>query len=64
MSNEIEDMYNNKLSERYERKLKITKMANILKVWVNPNITAKDVNLKLEELGFQYKNEKRRVDYQ
>lgn len=53
---------NNRNQEIYERTLKVKQLTNILKAWVNPKITSKDINLKLEEIGFQYKNEKRRMD--
>lgn len=50
--------YENNRARNYEKKFNVTKLTNILKLMVSPQIKSKDVNLKLEELGFQHKDEK------
>lgn len=50
--------YENNRARNYEKKFNVTKLTNILKLMVSPKIKPKDVNIKLEELGFQHKDEK------
>lgn len=49
--------YENNRARNYEKKFNVTKLTNILKLMVSPKIKPKDVNIKLEELGFQHKDE-------
>ena len=49
--------YENNRVINYEKKFNVTKLTNILKLMVSPKIKPKDVNIKLEELGFQHKDE-------